>query len=116
MGRKGTPMSDENKEKLRQRSIGNTYGIGNKSRTGYRNSDEMNKRISDGLKNVVHTKNWNEKVSESLRGKPKSETHKAALRKPKQKYKWKLPDGTIKIMDASNGSRHKDWIKLEKVE
>jgi len=115
-GRKGTPMSDSNKEKLRQRSLGNTYGIGNKSRAGYRNSDDMNKRISNGLKNVIHTKEWNEKVSESLRDKPKSEAHKAALRKPKPKYKWKLPDGTIKIMDASNGSRHKDWIKLERVE
>ena len=115
-GRKGTPMSAENKEKLRQRNIGNTYGIGNKSRTGYHNSDEMNKNISNGLKKVVHTEEWNKKVSESLKGKPKSESHKEALRKPKLKYKWILPDGTIKIMDASNGSRHKDWIKLEKVE
>lgn len=114
-GRKGTPMSEENKEKLRQRSIGNTYGVGNKSRTGYRNSEEMNKRISEGLKNVVHTEEWNKKVSEGLKGKPKSETHKAALRKPKPKYKWLLPDGTIKIMDSANGSKHKDWIKLEKI-
>lgn len=115
-GKKGTPMSEENKEKLRQRNIGNTYGIGNKSRTGYRNSEEMNKRISEGLKKVKHTEEWNKKVSDSLTGKPKSESHKAALRKPKPKYKWLLPDGTIKIMDASNGSRHKDWIKLEKAE
>lgn len=115
-GRKGKPMSDETKEKLRQRNMGNTHGIGNKSRTGYRNSEEMNKRISDGLKNVIHTKEWNNKVSESLKGKPKSEEHKAALRKPKPKYKWLLPDKTIKIMDAGNGSRHKDWIRLERVE
>lgn len=115
-GRKGTPMSDENKEKLRQRSIGNTYGIGNKSRTGYHNSKEMNKHISEGLKNVVHTEEWNKKVSEALKGKSKSESHKAALRKPKPKYKWLLPDGTIKIMDASNGSRHKNWTRLEKIE
>ena len=115
-GRKGHPMSDENKEKLRQRSIGNTYGIGNKSRTGYHNSDEMNKRISDGLKNVVHTAEWNKKVSDALKGKPKSETHKAALRKPKPKYNWMLPDGTIRIMDVGNASKHKDWIKLDQVE
>ena len=56
-----------------------------------------------------------EKVSKALKGKPKSEEHKQNLRKPKPKYKWLLPDGTYKIMDASNGSRHKDWIKLEKV-
>ena len=114
-GRKGSPMSDENKEKLRQRNIGNTYGIGNKSRTGYHNSEEMNKHISEGLKKVVHTEEWNKKVSESLKGKPKSEAHKEALRKPKPKYEWMLPDGTIKIMDASNGSKHKDWIRLGKV-
>lgn len=115
-GRKGNPMSDENKEKLRHRNIGNTYGIGNKSRTGYHNSEEMNKHISESLKKVIHTEEWNKKVSESLKGKPKSEAHKAALRKPKPKYEWVLPDGTIKIMDAANGSRHSDWIKLGKVE
>ena len=115
-GRKGTQMSDENKRKLSERNIGNQYGIGNKSRTGYHNSEEMNKHISEGLKNVIHTEEWNKKVSESLKGKPKSESHKEALRKPKPKYNWLLPDGTIKIMDASNGSRHKNWIKLDKVE
>lgn len=115
-GRKGTPMSDENKEKLRQRNLGNTYGIGNKSRTGYHNSEEMNKHISEGLKNVVHTEEWNKKVSDALKGKPKSESHKAALRKPKPKYKWMLPDGTIKIMDSLNGSKHKDWVRLDKIE
>lgn len=115
-GRKGTPMSEKNKEKLRQRSIGNTYGKGNKSRTGYNNSEEMNKRISEGLKKVIHTEEWNKKVSDSLKGKKKSEEHKVALRKPKPKYKWMLPDGSIKIMDSGNGSKHKDWIKLEKIE
>lgn len=115
-GRKGNPMSDENKEKLRYRNIGNTYGIGNKSRTGYHNSEKMNKHISESLKKVIHTEEWNKKVSESLKGKPKSEAHKASLRKPKPKYEWVLPDGTIKIMDTANGSRHSDWIKLGKVE
>lgn len=114
-GKMGHPMSNENKEKLRRRNIGNTYGIGNKSRTGYHNSKEMNKHISEGLKNVIHTEEWNKKVSESLKGKPKSESHKAALRKPKPKYSWKLPDGTIRIMDVGNASKHKDWIKLEKI-
>lgn len=114
-GRKGSPLSEETKEKLRQINMGNKYGIGNKSRTGYHNSEEMNKHISEGLKNVIHTEEWNQNVSNSLKGKPKSEKHKAALRKPKPKYKWQLPDNTIRIMDASNGSRHKDWVKLEKI-
>lgn len=115
-GRKGTPMSEETKEKLRQINMGNTYGIGNKSRTGYHNSEEMNKRISEGVKKVPHTEEWNQNVSKALKGKPKSESHKAALRKPKPKYKWLLPDGTIRIMDAGNASKHKDWVKLEQVE
>jgi hypothetical protein len=114
-GRNGIPMSEETKEKLRQINIGNTYGLGNKSRTGQHNSTETNRRISESLKNVVHTEEWNKKVSKSLKGKSKSESHKEALRKPKPKYNWLLPDGTIRIMDASNGSRHKDWVKLEKV-
>lgn len=114
-GRKGKPMSDENKEKLRQRNIGNKYGIGNKSRTGQHNSEETNKRISESLKSVVHTDEWNKNVSKSLKGKPKSDEHKAALRKPKPKYKWLLPDKTIRIMDGANGSRHKDWIKLDRI-
>lgn len=114
-GEKGSPMKPEVKEKLRQINLGNKYGIGNKSRTGYHNSKEMNQRISNSLKNVVHTDEWNKKVSEGLKGKPKSEEHKKALRKPKPKYQWLLPDGSIRIMDASNGSRHDGWIKLEKV-
>ena len=114
-GRKGHSMSEGNKEILRQRNIGNKYGIGNKSRIGYHNSEEMNHRISESLKSVVHTDEWNKKVSESLKDKPKSEEHKAALRKPKTKYEWLLPDGTVRVMDGSNGSRHKDWIKLNKI-
>lgn len=110
------PMSEETKAKLREINLGNKYGIGNKSRTGYKNSDEMNERISKGAKKVKHTKQWNDNVSKSLRGKPKSEAHKQALRKPKPKYKWLLPNGEIKIMDASNGGRHKDWVRLEKID
>ena len=115
IGRKGKPLSKEQIELLRAINMGNQYGIGNKSRTGYTNSDEMNKHISESLKNVVHTQEWNENVSKALKGVPKSEEHKQALRKPKPKYKWQLPDGSIKIMDASNGSRHKGWIRLQKV-
>lgn len=115
-GRKGTPMSEETKAILRNKNLGNKYGLGNKSRTGYRNSEEMNKHISEGAKKVVHTKEWNEKVSASLKGKQKSEEHKATLRKPKPKFRWLLPDGSIRIMDASNGGRHTGWVKLEKVE
>ena len=114
-GKKGTPMSAEQKERLRLRNLGNKYGIGNRSRTGMHNTSETNKKISEAHKQIAHTKEWNEKVSKSLKGKHKSEAHKQALRKPKPKYKWQLPDGSIKIMDASNGSRHEGWIKLERV-
>lgn len=116
IGKPGKPMSDETKEKLRKINIGNQYGVGNKSRTGMHNSEEMNKKISEGAKKIPHTEEWNQNVSKSLKGKPKSESHKQALRKPKPKYKWLLPTGEIKIMDSGNGSKHKDWIKLELVE
>lgn len=114
-GRKGKPMTEDNKRKLSEKNKGNKYGIGNKSRTGYHNSAEMNLHISDSLKNVPHTEEWNRNVSAALKGKPKSEAHKQALRKPKPKYNWLLPDGSIRIMDASNGSRHKDWIRLDMI-
>ena len=51
-GHKGHPMSDENRDKLRERMLGNQYGIGNRSRTGYTNSDEMNRKISDTQKRL----------------------------------------------------------------
>ena len=114
-GRKGHPMSEDQKKILGERNAGNQYGIGNKSRTGQHNSLETNRKISEAQKKIIHTKEWNKKVSESLKGKPKSDLHKQALKKPKPKYKWLLPDGTIRIMDASNGSRHQNWIKLELV-
>nr|DAX89378.1 MAG TPA: GIY-YIG nuclease superfamily protein [Caudoviricetes sp.] len=109
------PQSEKTKKILREINLNNKYGIGNKSRTGYHNSEEMNKKISESGKKVIHTAEWNKHVSQSLKGKPKSEAHKQALRKPKPKYKWKLPDESIKIMDAANGSKHKDWIKLERI-
>lgn len=115
IGHKGHPMSKENKEKLKQRSLGNKYGLGNKSRTGQKFSEETKNKLSLANKKVPHTEEWNKKVSNSLKGIPKSEEHKQALRKPKPKYYWKLSDGTIKIMDSSNGSKHKDWIKLNLV-
>ena len=52
-------------------------------------------------------------VSNALRGVPKSEAHKAALRKQKPKYRWLLPSGEIRIMDTANAIRHPGWIKLE---
>ena len=114
-GKPGHPQSEKTKKILREINLNNKYGIGNKSRTGYHNSEEMNKKISESDKKVIHTAEWNKHVSQSLKGKPKSEAHKQALRKPKPKYKWKLPDESIRIMDAANGSKHKDWIKLERV-
>ena len=116
IGHKGHQQSEETKEKLRKINLGNQYGLGNKSRTGYKNSEEMNRRISEGAKKVKHTDKWNANVSKALKGRQLSEEHKQAMRKPKPKYKWLLPDGTIKIMSGSGGSRHKDWIKLEKIE
>jgi hypothetical protein len=114
-GRKGVPMTEANKKKLSERSIGNQWGIGNKSRTGQTDSEETRRKKSEASKKIPHTEEWNKKVSESLKGRKLSEEHKQALRKPKPQYKWKLPDGSIRIMDASNGSRHQDWIKLERI-
>lgn len=114
-GHKGHPLSEEHKKRLSQINKGNQYGLGNKSRTGQHISEEQKQKMSESLKKIKHTQEWNDKVSKSLKGKPKSEEHKQALRKPKPKYQWLLPDGSLKIMDASNGSRHKDWIKLERI-
>ena len=114
-GRKGTPMSEENKKKFRERNLGNKYGLGNKSRTDQKDSEKTKKKKSESSKRILHTKEWNNKVSQSLKGKPKTEEHKAALRKPKPKYYWLKPDGSKIIMDVGNASKHKDWIKLDLV-
>ena len=110
------PMSQETKEILHKVNLGNKYGVGNKSRTGMKDSDETRHKKSEGAKKVIHTAEWNAKISASLKGRPKSEAHKAALRHPRIKYYWKLPDGSIKIMDSNNGVRHKGWIKLNRVD
>lgn len=114
-GKPGHKMTDEQKENLRQINLGNQYGVGNKSRTGQKDSEETRRKKSEASKKVEHTSEWNAKVGAALNGKPKTEEHKATLRKPKPKYKWLLPDGSIKIMDASNGAKHKDWTRLEQV-
>lgn len=109
------PRSEETRQKLREINMGNKYGVGNRSRTGIRNSPDMNKRISESEKKVIHTPEWNKRVSDGLKNKPKSEEHKAHLRKPKPKFKWLLPDGSIRTMDPANASKHTDWIKLEEI-
>jgi hypothetical protein len=114
-GRKGKPMSEETKERLRQINKGNQHGIGNKSHTGMHNSEETNRKISEAQKKIVHTKEWNEKVGNALRGKPKSEETKQKLRKPKPKYEWQLPDGSTKIMDNRNGMRHDGWTRIKRI-
>ena len=114
-GKPGRKMTDEQKEHLRQINLGNQYGIGNKSRTGLKDGEETRRKKSVASKKIEHTAEWNAKVGAALKGRPKTEEHKAALKKPKPKYKWLLPDGSIKIMDASNGARHKDWKRLEQV-
>ena len=115
-GHKGHQMSDEAKEKLRQINLGNKYGLGNKSRTGQTASEETRKKLSEAGKRVVHTPEWNKKVGDALRGKKRTEEQKEKMRGPRPKYKWLLPDGSFRIMDSNNGSRHEGWIKLELVE
>ena len=89
--------------------------LGNKSRLGQKQSEDEKRKKSESLKKIIHTPEWNKKVSNALKGKKKSEEHKEKLRKPKPRYRWLKPDGSIIEMSQNNGIRHKDWIRLEQV-
>lgn len=77
----GRIASEETKRKLALSKIGNQYGIGNQSRAGYKNSDDMNKKISDYQKNNTnagrfikgfkHTEETKRKISQTTKGKKK---------------------------------------------
>lgn len=115
-GKPGHPCSEYSKQVTSRISKGNKWGLGNKSKTGMKTSETTKRKISESVKLVPHTDEWNRKVSESLKGKKKSEEHKQKLRKPKPKYVWLLPDGTTRIMDKANGIRHPGWVELYRID
>lgn len=69
--RLGSKHSEETKQKLKLLNLGNKYGIGNKSRTGQKQS------VEEKLKKSLATK-----------GMPKSEEWKAKMRGRKQSPEW----------------------------
>ena len=115
-GKPGHPCSEYSKQVTSRISKGNKWGLGNKSKTGMKTSETTKRKISESVKLVPHTDEWNRKVSESLKGKKRSEEHKQKLRKPKPKYVWLLPDGTTRIMDKANAAKHPDWVELRRLD
>ena len=99
---KGIERSEETKEKFRQRMLG--YNPSEETREklrqanlGKKKSEESKKKLSNSLKKAYaegRKMPWNlgksaseeskRKASKALKGKPKSEEHKAKLRKPKK--------------------------------
>lgn len=48
-GKKMPPLSDDVKQRIRQRMMGNQYGVGNKNAFGYRFSDEAKQKMRERL-------------------------------------------------------------------
>lgn len=63
-------FTQEVRDKIRNHHLGGTSGMLGKS-----HKDDSKIRISNTLKSIVHTSEWNEKVSKALKGKKKSERH-----------------------------------------
>ena len=72
---KGFKHSEETKQKIRQANLGNKPW--SKGLTKHTSSSLM--RLSIANQKVIHTKEWNEKVSRALKGKSLSPEHKEKL-------------------------------------
>jgi len=79
--RKGTKLTEEHKDKIRQRMIGNTWNVGKKL------SDETKRKVGEAQKGNQHMKG--RKYSEETR-KKMSEAHKG--KKPSEETRKKLSD------------------------
>ncbi len=64
---KGHRWSEKEFELMRERNRGNSYGLGNKSRTGMKNSLEMNEKISSSLQGVPKTEIQRQRMAEARR-------------------------------------------------
>lgn len=64
-------------------------------------SQENRDKLSEKLKKVYESQEIRDKISK-------------ALSVPKRKFKWRTPDGEIKIMDKANAHRHhSDWTLIK---
>jgi len=67
-------FTQEVKDKIRNHHLGGTSGM-----LGKNHSKETKIKLQLALKNIIHNKEWNKKVSQALKGKLKSEQHKKNL-------------------------------------
>lgn len=66
----------EVREKIRQHHLGGSSGM-----KGKKHKEETKQKIRETTKNVIHTSEWNKKVSDKLTGKKKSDEHILEMKK-----------------------------------
>lgn len=71
-------FTQEVRDKIRNHHLGKSSGM-----KGKKHTEETKLRIKNAHKNIVHSDEWNKKVSNALKGKKKSEEHVKNLRKSK---------------------------------
>ena len=94
--------SPEFRAKVSNGLIGNTNGVGNKSRTGQTNSKETRSKIGAANTGKVHTEETKNKIGAALTGRDFSEEHKAKL-SVKAKGKFVSEETKDRISAAQKG-------------
>jgi hypothetical protein len=67
-------FTQEVRDKIRNHHLGKPSGM-----LGKKHSEETKKKVQLAHKNIVHSEEWNKKVSQSLLGKKKSDEHRKNL-------------------------------------
>jgi hypothetical protein len=122
--RKGIPKSEDWKQKIRESTIGKhmmseeTKKILSermKGRVSWNKgipcSEDTKNKIRNANTGRKHTKEWNEKIGKSLKGKPKSETHKIKHSGSNNAFYGKKHSREIqdKITDKIRGEKNHWW-------
>ena len=94
-------MTKENRQKIRERMLGNKLGVGNTNRRGSKISEETRRKLSESHKGFHPTKETRRKMSESNK--------RLGIRPPSWLGKHQSPEYILRLKKERKGAGNPAW-------